>query len=331
MQPKMIIKGEMAIHGLRGDGMNTGALWEKFEKRFVKKPFEKINEDAYEIRTYDGKKPVRPGADVVVGYERNLGNAEGGYHIMILPAGEYAVFDVQVTNGYDSENAAMESWLTENKDRYTLREVSDWNFIVERYVPEKFKGGDKPDSVVEIWVPVSRLDESTIPDLLTDTSFDYIKPESRKFISAFDSEMWGRGYSAGNTIGKGFVWGKHMLIYSKTCAKTPKVTARIYVHESGDIVLRLFFDNIDKHSAFLHSAPEGIKRAFMSGSGGDCHHCVSGSRAGGECKFRKTYTLDGETIEKCSGEVFSFHAPKLDMLPEYMTLFDEFYSGKKGK
>jgi hypothetical protein len=88
MPPKMIIKGETAIYGLRGDGAYTGALWEKFDKRFSKKPFDKIGEDAYEIRTYDGKKPVRPSADVFVGYERNLGNAEGGYHIMVLPAGE---------------------------------------------------------------------------------------------------------------------------------------------------------------------------------------------------------------------------------------------------
>jgi predicted transcriptional regulator YdeE len=331
MQPKMIIKGETAIHGLRGDGANTGAVWEKFEKRYAKKPFEKINDDAYEIRTYDGKKPIRPGADVIVGYERNLGNAEGGYHIMVLPAGEYAVFDVQVGNGYDSENAAMEKWLSENKVRYVLREVSDWNFVVERYVPEKFKDGDKPDSAVEIWLPVSRVSESAIPDLLTDTSFDYIKPESREFITAFDSEIRERGYSAGNTIGKGFVWGRHMLTYSKIGIITPKVTARIYVRESGEIALRFFFDNIEKHSVFLHSAPEGIKRAFMRGTSGDCHHCESGSRAGGECKFRKTYTLDCETIEKCSGEVFTFNAPSLKMLSDYMALFDEFYPAKKGK
>jgi predicted transcriptional regulator YdeE len=328
MYTKMIIKGETAIHGLRGDGANTGALWDKFEKRYAKKPFEKVNEDAYEIRTYDGKKPVRPGADVFVGYERNLGNAEGGYHIMFLPAGEYVVFDVLVANGYDSENAAMEKWLEDNKTRYALREVSDWNFVVECYVPERFKGGDKPDSIVEIWLPVSRVNESAIPDLLTDTSFNYITPKSREFITAFDSEMQKRGYSAGNTIGKGFVWGRHMLIYSKIGAKNPKITARIYVRESGEIALRLFFDNIDKHSAFLHSAPEEIKRAFQKGQG-DCHHCESGSRAGGECKFRKTYTLDSETIEKCSGEVFTFIAPASELLPDYMALFDEFYPGKK--
>jgi predicted transcriptional regulator YdeE len=331
MQPKMIIKGEMAIHGLHGDGANTDALWEKFDKRYAKKPFDKIGVNAYEIRTYDGKKPIRPGADVFVGYERTLGNAEGGYHIMVLPAGEYAVFDVTVAKGYDSENAAMESWLDENKARYARREVSDWNFVVERYVPEKFKGGDKPDSVVEIWLPVSRVDESAIPDLLTDAGFSYIAPENREFITAFDSEMWKRGYGAENTIGKGFVWGRHMLIYSKIGTKTPKVAARIYIRESGEIALRLFFDNIEKHSAFLRSAPEGIKRAFMSGSGGDCHHCKGGHRVDDKCKFRKTYTLDGEAIEKCSGEVFTFNAPTLDMLPDYMALFDEFYPAKKGK
>jgi hypothetical protein len=113
MQSKMIIKGETAIHGLRGDGMNTGALWEKFEKRYAKKPFEKVGEDAYEIRTY-----------------------------------------------YDNENTAMENWLTAN------------------------------------------------------------------------------------------------------------------------------------------------------------------------CKFRKTYTLGGETIEKCSGEVFTFNTPPLEMLSDYIALFDEFYPKK---
>jgi predicted transcriptional regulator YdeE len=123
----MIIKGEMVIHGLRGDGTNMGAVWEKFEKRYVKKPFDKVVEDAYEIRTYDRKKPVRPGVDVFIGYERNLDNADGGYHIMVLPAGEYAVFDVLAANGYDSENAAMEQWLDDNKERYIQR----GDFIVE--------------------------------------------------------------------------------------------------------------------------------------------------------------------------------------------------------
>jgi hypothetical protein len=33
MQPKVIIKVEFAIYGLRGDGANASALWEKFEKR----------------------------------------------------------------------------------------------------------------------------------------------------------------------------------------------------------------------------------------------------------------------------------------------------------
>ena len=64
MQPKIIIKGETTIHGLRGDGAGTGDLWEKFEKRYAKKPFERVGENAYEIRTFDGKKPARPGSDV---------------------------------------------------------------------------------------------------------------------------------------------------------------------------------------------------------------------------------------------------------------------------
>jgi predicted transcriptional regulator YdeE len=323
MQPKMIIKGEISIHGLRGDGTNKGALWEKFEKRYAKKPFNKITDDAYEIRTYKGAKP---GADVLVGYEWNNANATTGRNFALLSAGEYAVFDVLVANGYDSENYAMEQWLDDNKEQYIRR----GDFIVECYVPEKFKGGDKTDSVVEIWLPVSRIGESIIPEMLGEASFNYIKPDEREFISAFDGEMEKRGYSTGNSFGYPACFWRRVLIYDKVGTKSKSITARIYFFKWGGIMLRMYFNNIDKHRAYLETAPESIKRVFQKGQG-DCHHCMGGHRVDDKCNYRKTYTLDGETIEKCNGEVFAFYAPTLEMLPEYMALFDEFYPQKKGK
>jgi predicted transcriptional regulator YdeE len=325
MQPKMIIKGETAIYGLRGDGANTGALWEKFEKRFSKKPFDKIGDNAYEIRTFKGAKP---GADVLVGYEWDNAYAATGWNFAVLPAGEYAVFDVIAANGYDSENAAMGQWLDDNKARYIQR----GDFITECYVPEKFKGGDKPDSVVEIWLPVSRIGESAIPDLLTDTSFDYISPENREFISAFDNEMYKRGYSAGNTIGssRGGGWRAYELIYSKKGGNHGKVFARLLLGSYSKFTLRLYFDNIDNHTAYIENATPAIKEIFTSDVG-ICGHCSDKISKDFKCKIRKTYTLDGKTIEKCSCLSYMFAPPTFDMLPDYMALYDEFYPARKGK
>jgi predicted transcriptional regulator YdeE len=323
MIPKMIIKGETAIYGLRGDGANTGTLWAKFEKRFSKKPFDKIGEEAYEIRTFKGAKP---GADVLVGYEWDNAYAATGWNFAVLPAGEYAVFDVLVTNGYDSENAAMEQWLDDNKERY----IGRGDFVVERYVPEKFKGGDKADSIVEMWLPVSRIGESVIPDLLKDTSFDYITPKNREFIAAFDGEMFKRGYSAGNTIGssRGCGWRAYELIYSKKGGNHGKVYARLLLRDPAGLVLRMYFDNIDKHTAYIESTSPAIKDIFAN-KDGICTRCGGKKSEDFQCKIRKSYVLDGKTIEKCACAAYMFAPPSLEMLSEYMALFDEFYAGKK--
>ncbi len=45
--------------------------------------------------------------------------------------------------------------------------------------------------------------------------------------------------------------------------------------------------------------------------------------------FRKVYTIDGQLIEKCNGNAFYFHQPRLDQLPDFIALFREFYPGKK--
>ena len=320
MQPKIIIKGEKAIHGIRGDGGEPNTLWEKFEKRFVRKPFEKVGECAYEIRTSNGKKPVRPGRDVLVGYERALKNNEGGYNCIVLPAGEYAVFDICTDDGYDSDNTAIRKWLDEN-GTYIRREIYDNNFILICYDPEKSKDGDKPDSV-EIRIPVFNKRKSIIPDLLQEQSFGYISAENKEFITVFDAEMEKCGYSAGNTIGNGFCWSRHMLIYSKVNVKSPVVAARIYLRESG-ICLRLFLNDVTKHGGYIGNAPDFIKSVF-TGEYGKCRHCK-----GDNCKFRMDYEIGGVKYEKCNGYTFEFYSPDTKKLPEYITLFKEFYC-KKG-
>ena len=324
MQPKMMFMGETAIHGLRGSGAETTALRKKFEKRYAAKPFERISENAYVIHTFDGEKPARPGSDVLVGYERALKNSADGYQCIVLPAGEYAVFDVPAARGCDSENDTPESRLVDNNESYVRRELFGNNFILECCIPEKFKGGDKPDSVVEIRIPVFNVRRSIIPDLLQDTSFDYISTENREFICAFDAEMEKRGYSAGNIIGDGICWGRNMLIYSKVGVKSPSITARIYMRNDG-ICLRLFLNNVTKHGEYIANAPDFINTVF-TGEYGKCKHCK-----GDNCKFRKDYEIGQSRYEKCNGVTFEFNEPVPEQLPEYVGLFDEFYAVKKAK
>jgi predicted transcriptional regulator YdeE len=76
---------------------------------------------------------------------------------IVLSAGEWAVFDVFVAKGYDSGNAEMDKWLEDNAAQYKQLEANGIQYVVECYNDEKFKGGDKPDSVVEIWLPIIKL------------------------------------------------------------------------------------------------------------------------------------------------------------------------------
>ncbi len=162
-------------------------------------------------------------------------------------------------------------------------------------------------------------------EMLHEGRFDFISPNNKAFILAFDDEMARLGYDFGSKIGSGYCWGKYMLIYTKTGVKSKNVYARIYIREAS-IVLRLFLNGIDKHREYIENAPTFIKEVF-TGPRGDCVHDHDGED--GSCMFRKTYTLDGRFIEKCNGITFEFFDPTLQKLNDYITLFTEFYPRKK--
>jgi len=58
-----------------------------------------------------------------------------------------------VAKGYNSENEVMDLWLKNNPEKYCHLEIGGIYFIVECFT-ERFKDGDKSDSIVEIWIPV---------------------------------------------------------------------------------------------------------------------------------------------------------------------------------
>jgi hypothetical protein len=170
--------------------------------------------------------------------------------------------------------------------------------------------------------------------LLKEDRFNFVSNENKKFINEFTKEMNSFGYNFGGEIGNGFCWGNYMVIYSKTGIKNKKVIARIYIRDNcvivwggkeynykNSLVLRLFFADIDKHSAYLENAPIHIKDAFID-ENGICNHCRE------NCHFRKSYTLDGKKIEKCGGSVFEYNNPKTKDIKDYMNILKEFY-GKK--
>ena len=162
-------------------------------------------------------------------------------------------------------------------------------------------------------------------EIMLERRFDIISEYNKMFINAFDEKIAEFGYDFGGGIGDGHVWGKYMIIYTKTGAKSKTIIARFYIRNTG-IVLRLFFNNIDKHRAYIENSPEHIRSVFI-GDYGDCS-CEPKKE---NCRMRKTYTINEKQIEKCGGVVFEFWNPTTDTLSDYMDLLAEFYPVKKSK
>ncbi len=157
--------------------------------------------------------------------------------------------------------------------------------------------------------------------LLKERQFAFIANKDKRFMLAFDDAMTRLGYDFGGRIGSGYVWGRYMVIYTRSGVKSKRVYARIYIRDDG-VLLRLFLNDIDKHRAYIEHAPRHIKDVFV-GKRGNCQHCHN--QKNGACKFRKTYTIDGRRIEKCNGITFEFPNPTVQRLADYIALFKEFY------
>lgn len=160
---------------------------------------------------------------------------------------------------------------------------------------------------------------------LLEPACDFISDADKAFILSFDEAMGDMEYSCDN-IGKGYCWGRYMMIYARGGVKNKKVAARIYVRDHS-IVLRLYLNNVDKHSAYIENAPEFIRWPLINDHG-SCQHCHNEKDGG--CKFRKTYHLDNRFIEKCNGITFEYEKPELSKLLHYMALLREFNPGRKG-
>lgn len=153
MEPKIITQNKLFITGITGDGADTGKLWNDFDIQYNSNPFPRIDKNNYEVRFFDDDKNIHVGLAT-----ENIGDFDV-YKTIILPESDYVVFDVYIANGYDSRNSEMDKWLADNSERFQQRLINGIGYVIECY-NDKFKDGNQPDSIVEIWIPLYRFCES---------------------------------------------------------------------------------------------------------------------------------------------------------------------------
>lgn len=171
-----------------------------------------------------------------------------------------------------------------------------------------------------------------IPELLVDRKFDFLNEDEKQFIAAFNNKMTETGYT-NDGIQDYVVFGKYKIEYYKAGVKAKKVVARIYIRDGDEkiaarwgghglgIVLRLYFTNIDKHSAYIENAPDFIKTPFS-----DNHSVCRGCKS--KCSRRKVYAIDNRTYAKCTDSAFMFEEPSAKNILEYINLLTVFYPAK---
>lgn len=150
VHPNIIKKESLLIAGITGHGDKTGELWQSFMETETKIGLEnKLSTDGYEIRIYSDNE-----CQCHVGVAVSDSRINSDYSLVELPSSEYALFEVYVAKGYDSENSAMNEWLEKNKDKYTQKLYDGKPYVVEFY-DERFNGSNS-DSIVEIWIPIDK-------------------------------------------------------------------------------------------------------------------------------------------------------------------------------
>lgn len=149
VNPKIIKKEKIRIAGNIGPGEQTAEVWQAFEDRAAAvQQYKGVG--GYEVRLFSPESHR-----VHVGYDIGKAAAPEGFDLMELPAGEYAVFEVYVSQGYTSENSAMETWLADNSQGYSERLLDGVTHFVVEFYDDRFKG-EESGSIVEIWVPIQK-------------------------------------------------------------------------------------------------------------------------------------------------------------------------------
>lgn len=158
MEPKLISKEAIMVAGITGGGDETGKAWEAFMKIDKLNPLKnKVGEEGYEIRMYPGEGT----GDVHVGVQVKDARVPPEYKIISLPASLYAEFEIYSSKGWESSNAEINNWLSENSGFYQQSRLGDKTYAVEVY-DKRYKGDKDPASVVGILIPIINIDSETM-------------------------------------------------------------------------------------------------------------------------------------------------------------------------
>ena len=141
------------------------------------------------------------------------------------------------------------------------------------------------------------------------------------FIAAFDEAMHAAGYVRYKLHDNAY-WNS-FIAYIKPGAKTPKIIARIYLHDDSN-VLRVYASNVDRRRAYLESAPAFIQQPFSDDSD-ICKPCKGMHIPNGNCRYQKTYTLHGKTHVKCAEQSFRYTNLDAKNAQYYVGLVAAFY------
>ena len=152
LNPNIIKHGKMLIAGTHGDGSRTAEVWGAFETLQKETPLKNaLSTNGYEIRVCEGEKCTVHVGCLVAGKD----GIDPAYSVFELPASKYASFDVYISNGYESENSAMDEWLNTNDEGYSERLMNGNAHYCVEYYDERFQGNED-NSIVEIWIPIEK-------------------------------------------------------------------------------------------------------------------------------------------------------------------------------
>lgn len=159
---------------------------------------------------------------------------------------------------------------------------------------------------------------------LAEERYSFISEQDKAFIVAFDKQFEALGYDCGGTIGGDGNMEKFTIKYGKTSVKSRPCPARIHITRNGEVMLRMYFMNINKHKQYIENAPSHIKEAFTI-DWGDCKSCMP------HCKSMKIYTIGEQLYNKCCHSTAFFNNPSVERLEDYMALYSEFNPRNKPK
>ena len=179
MEPKILSKEALAIAGVSGSGNKTGEVWKKFMELNRTNPLKnKEGKEEYEIRMYPGEGP----GEVHIGMSVKNASVPAEYKIFFLPASLYAEFEIYPSKGWESSNAEMDKWLSNNAAVYTQSRMGNMKYVVEVY-DDRFKGENDPDSVVNMLIPLTKTDIYDMGKIIAEQTEELAK-QIEKFAGA---------------------------------------------------------------------------------------------------------------------------------------------------